>query len=217
MAIRQGSTNVQSRTKSVPLALIRLVKHYIKNVRQILDVSTKKVLTSVTVTLVTNVWIFQNLQEGHWVWARADLDQGQADANQNVDRLLWKFATVQNVASELIATFTTKMMLRAHVNQDIKGPGMHEPLDKSEAGWRSSRWGNPERYRHKKQDFFMRTNWWMLKWNEWVWCQRDLLRFRWWIWLGLFTRYSREIGFHRPKILVVGGFPPWITLIRLYM
>ena len=55
MVIRQGSTDFGPRTKSVREALIRPVKHYIKNVRRILDVSTKKVPTSVTVTLVTNV------------------------------------------------------------------------------------------------------------------------------------------------------------------
>ena len=193
MAIRQGSTDFRPRTKSVRKALKRLVKLYIKNVRQILDVSTKKVLTSVTVTLVTNVWTFQNLQEGHWVWARADSDQGQADANQNVDRLLWKFATVQNVASELIATFTTKMMLLALVNQAIKETGIHEPLDTDNwvNGQKSSRPGNPQRYCYKEQDFFMRTNWWMFKWNERMWCECDLFRFRWWIWLGLFTWFNQ--------------------------
>ena len=55
MAIRQGSTDFRPRTKTVRRALIRLVKHCIKNVRQILAASTKKAPTSVTVTLVTNV------------------------------------------------------------------------------------------------------------------------------------------------------------------
>jgi len=192
MAIRPGSKDFWPRTKIIRQTLIRPVNHFIKNVLRILDVSTKKVHMSVTVTLVTNVWIFQNLQESRWVWGEVDLNQGQADANQNVDRLLWKFAILRNVASELIATFTTKMMLLALVNRAIKETGIHEPLDTGNwgVGARSSRPGNPQRYRYKKQDFFMRTNWWMFKWNERVWCECDLLRFRWWIWLGLFTWFN---------------------------
>ena len=40
---------------SIRRALIRLVKHFIKSVRQIPGALTKKVLTSATVTLVTSV------------------------------------------------------------------------------------------------------------------------------------------------------------------
>ena len=128
MVIRQGSTDFGPRTKSVREALIRPVKHYIKNVRRILDASTKKAPTSVTVTLVTNVWIFQNLRESRWVWGRVDSDQGQEDANRNADRLLWKFAIVRNVANELIAISTTKMMFHALANLDIKDSGIHWPI-----------------------------------------------------------------------------------------
>ena len=55
MAIRPGSKDFRPRTKIIRQTLIRPVNHFIKNVLRIPDVSTKKVRTSVTVTLVTNV------------------------------------------------------------------------------------------------------------------------------------------------------------------